>query len=124
MEYTEIPEFSDQRIREDLKSNDPEKIIKAMLSTVLYSANYKLSVETTQLFFKSTNENIRGCSIECIAHIARLWNKLPTDFIAIANSAAGDESSWVRGKAGDTLDDLEIFIKDFKRLDPGKWDPE
>ncbi len=120
MEYKEIPEFSEIRTLADLKSSDPEKIIYAMLSVVLYSGNYKLSIESTRPFFKSLNENIKGCSIECISHIARLWHELPEDFIDIARRAVDDESSWVRSKADDTLDDLEVFIKDFKRTKSDK----
>lgn len=115
MQYQDIPEFSEAQTLTDLKSNDPEKIIYAMLSVVLYSSNYKLSIETIRPFFMSANENIRGCSIECISHIARLWKEVPQDFIDVANKAVNDDSAWVCGKADDTLDDLEVFIKDFKR---------
>lgn len=113
MKYQEIPDYDPSQL-ELLEGNDFGSVIMALLSGVQYSGQYKLAVDSTRKFLSHHDESVRGIAVECIGHIARLWKKLPTDLVEAAHKAMKDESDWVRGKASDTLDDLEVFIKKYK----------
>lgn len=115
MKYTEIPDFDDNTLAK-LNSADKEVVMLTILSIVERSGNYDLAVKVTRQFLNNDNEYIRGIAIECISHIARLWTKLPEDLIEKVHSAlSGDRSGWVRNKADDVAQDLEVFIKGYKR---------
>lgn len=115
MEYIEIPDFDSDTLAK-LNSADQEVVMLTILSIVERSGNYDLAIRVTRKFLDHENEYIRGIAIECISHIARLWKKLPTDFIEQINfSLYKDQSDWVRSKADDVVDDLEVFIKRYKR---------
>jgi vesicle coat complex subunit len=115
MEYTEIPDFDNDTLAK-LNSADQDVVMLTILSIVERSGNYDLAIKVTRQFLDHDNEYIRGIAIECISHIGRLWNKLPVDLIEKANNALfGDPSGWVRDKADDVVDDLEVFIKGYER---------
>ena len=115
MEYIETPNFDNDTL-EKLNSVDQDVVMLTILSVVEKSGNYDLAVKVTRMFLDNDNEYIRGTAIECISHIARLWKKLPGDLIEKINSSLyNDQSSWVKDKADDVVDDLEVFIKGYKR---------
>ena len=115
MEYIEIPNFNNNTLAK-LNSADKEVVMLTILSIVERSGNYDLAVKVTRQFLDNDNEHIRGIAIECISHIARLWNKLPVDLIEKVHSAlSSDTSVWVRNKADDVVQDLEVFIKGYIR---------
>lgn len=115
MEFSNIPNF-DNNTLSNLNSADKEVVMQTILSIVERSGNYDLAVKVTRQFLDNDNEYIRGIAIECISHIARLWRKLPEDLVEKVNYAlSSDISSWVRNKADDVVQDLEVFIKGYKR---------
>lgn len=115
MEYAEIPNIDNNTLA-NLNSADKEVVMLTILSIVESSGNYDLAVKVTRQLLNNDNEYIRGIAIECISHIARLWNKLPEDLVEKVHSAlSGDTSGWVRNKADDVVQDLEVFIKGYKR---------
>jgi hypothetical protein len=114
MQYEDIPPFS-EKVKFDLESTNPNKVLMALLSVVMNSDDYNFSIETIQRFLKHENEYVRGAAIECISHAARLWRKLPHRFIDAVHHAIHDPSDWVKGKADFAMDDLTIFIEGYKR---------
>lgn len=114
--YIEISQEINENTFIDLESNDFVRVKYALLSIVWYSGSYPMAITCTRKFFKSDNELIRGFSIECIRHIARIFGKLPDEFIEKTFESLNDESHYVKGQAEFTVSDLEIFIKGFKKL--------
>lgn len=114
MKYEEVPDFNDKNIQL-LNSSEPEKMVMPLLSVVMYGGNYDLAVTSARRFVKHPNANLRGVAIECVSHIARLWGSVPKDLIEEVNNAFEDPNEWVQGKADYAADDLEVFIKDYKR---------
>lgn len=113
--YIEISQEINENTFIALESNDFERVKHALLSIVWYSGDYPMSITCTRRFFNSNDELIRGFSIECIRHIARLFRKLPDEFIEKTLESLNDESHYVKGQAEFTVNDLEIFIKGFKK---------
>lgn len=99
----------------DFTSGDSTRIINALLSVALNFGDYDLAVSSVSRFFAHQDQYVRGCSITCVSHIARLWGKVPADFLVQVESALADSSTWVSGKADTTIDDLEVFIETYKR---------
>ncbi|PSL25712.1 hypothetical protein [Dyadobacter jiangsuensis] len=114
MIYKEVPEFYSDT-QNGLDSNDPDVVLSALLSTVMKGSSYDLSVSTTSRFLSHPDKYIRGAAVECISHIARIWNIVPVDFLSHVNLALNDSDGWVKGKAENAVDDLEVFIKGYKR---------
>ena len=114
MEYIKIPDFDNDTLLK-LNSSDQEVVILTILSIVERSGNYDSAISVTRKFSDHHNEYIRGVAIECISHIARLWNKLPDDLIEkVHDLLLYDSSDLVRDNANDVINDLEIFIKGYK----------
>ena len=115
MEYTETPKFDSESL-EKLNSFDQEIVMLTILSIVETSDNYELAVDVIRRFLDHENEYIRATAVESISHTSRIWNKIPKDFIEILNNTIINEKSrWVKNKAYDVLDDLEVFIKGYVR---------
>ena len=114
--YIEISQKIDESTFIALESDIPNDVIHALLSIVWYSGDYTISITITRRFFSSENEFIKGASIECIGHIARIFGKLPDEFLNQVFESLNDESYYVRGKAEFTVEDLKVFIKGFKKL--------
>lgn len=100
-----------------MNSNDEEKLMLVILSVVQYSGDYNLSVKTVKQFFNHDNEFVRGRAVECISHIARLWSKIPDEFIKATHTSLGDKVDWIKGKADYIIDDLEDLIEGYNRPD-------
>lgn len=114
--FIEISQEIDESTFIALESAIPNDVIHALLSIVWYSGDYPMSITCTRKFFKSENEFIKGASIECVGHIARIFGKLPEEFINQVVESLNNDSYYVKSKAEFTLEDLKVFIKGFKRL--------
>ena len=114
MNYEAVPEFNSGMLI-SLDSNDSNVVVLALLSTAVNGDSYDLAVSSTSRCLSHHDKHIRGTAVECISHIARIWNNVPVDFLSHVNLALNDSDEWVRGKAEYTIDDLEVFIKGYKR---------
>lgn len=114
MKYNEIQDFDKSQLQL-LESDEPRVVLMALLSIVQYSGNYELAVDSTRKFVSHQDQYVRGVAMECIGHISRLWKKVPQDLIDTLHLALKDKNSWVQGKADFAIDDLEVFIKKYKR---------
>lgn len=110
MKYEEIPDFDKGKLN-DLESNNPKDNISSILSIILNSSNYELSIQTIERFINHDNEHIKGIAIESIGHLARLWGKIPLELEKEVCKALSDKSAWVQDKAENAKDDIEIFLK-------------
>lgn len=111
MTYEEIPDFDRTTVLEELNSGNSDRIIKALLSTVLSGDDYDFSLEQITKFSGHYNEYVRGCAVECLGHLSRLYTaKLDEQLVTrIINAGKQDGSDWVRRKTNDAVDDLELF---------------
>jgi hypothetical protein len=116
MIYKEPGDYDDQMINH-LKSDDPSLVGNSLLSICLYSGNYQLAIDAISLTINHKNEDIASCAMICIGHTARLWRKVPAEFIEIVNNALCSKSiaSVIKGHADDAADDLEVFINGYVR---------
>ena len=114
MTHQAVPDFNSE-VLTNLDSNDSNQVVLALLSTVIYGGSYDLAVLSTSRFLEHGDIYIRGTAVECISHIARQWRKVPIDFLSQATIALSDSDEWVSSKADYTIDDLEVFIQDYKR---------
>jgi hypothetical protein len=112
--YVEIEKHIDKNTFQALESDVVDDVINALLSIVWYSSDYQLSVISTRKFFESENEFIKGASIECIGHIARIFKKLPNEFIEKVKVSLQDESFYIKVKAEFSFEDLKIFIMGYE----------
>lgn len=113
MIYEPVPEFNSDT-RTSLDSDDPKIVVLALLSTVMDGNSYDIAISSVSRFFSHQDKYIRGTAVECISHIARIWHKVPADFLSRVSVALNDSDEWVKGKAEVTVGDLEVFIKGYK----------
>lgn len=115
-EYQDIPNFHPELAKSLLGSNDEEKVIEGLLSVVLYSGDYQMSIDQAVEFAIHDNKNIRGCSILCFGHIARTFGKLDMERVKpLIRSALVDKSDFVRKKAHDAVEDIKTFLPDLAK---------
>jgi hypothetical protein len=109
--YEEIPEFDRQNVLLELSSEDQDRIIMALLSAIMNGEDFEFSLELINKYEKHENEYVRGCAVECLGHLSRLYSVKLDERMwrRIINSGKEDTSEWVRGKANGAIDDIELF---------------
>ncbi|MEO0473706.1 MAG: hypothetical protein AAF206_29105 [Bacteroidota bacterium] len=111
MKYQEPPIFDKYESLRLLNSNNESDIIDGLLSVVLNSGAYKLSMEKSLKMASHPSEQVQACAIECLGHIARLHQKIDID-TAREILAAGlkSENQTIVGKAESAIDDVSFFL--------------
>jgi len=101
-----------EKIISSIREGNSEQVVLAILSACLYSDDHKWIESLCVEYSNHVNEEIRGAAIIGFGHIARIHRKLDRTIVEpIVARGLQDESRLVRGKALDTADDLEIYMK-------------
>jgi len=112
LKYEEPLEYEFEKISELLESNNDSDLINGLLSLVLKSGNYDLSMEKSIEFSYSESEWIKGCGIECFGHIARLHKKIELDSVTqILASGLKSKSRIIAGKSESAIEDIAHFLE-------------
>lgn len=109
--YEELPDFDKAQLQEELDSQDPERIVAALLSMAMNGEDYAFTSSALQRFAEHPNEYVRGCVVECLGHLSRLYPfKLDQELLhPILSAGKEDQSLWVRQKTEDALGDIAFF---------------
>lgn len=76
-----------------------------------YDEALRLSVEHAE----SEIRDLRMNALHCFGYIARVYKKLNLEAVLpLIRKAEVDSDAWVSAAARDALDDIEIFLPDFK----------
>ena len=117
LKYEKTPEFDYNSTLELLDSDKESDLINGLLSIVLNSGDYNLSMEKSIEFAMKESEWIKGCGIECFGHIARLHKKIDLDSIkGIISDGLKSDSKIIVGKSESAVDDITEFLKLDKEL--------
>ena len=112
MKYEKIPEFEPNSNLKLLNSENEPDQIKGLLSIVLNSGNYDLSMKKSIEFAQKNSEWVKACGIECFGHIARLYRKIDLDSVkGILNDGLKNKNNIIAGKSESAIDDLTHFLK-------------
>lgn len=112
MIYREIPEFSEEEIKQAVVNNDVDKLLRNVISVALYSEDANMLKISCIMFSNHANFNLRGNSILGFGHVARIHNKLDKSLVKpIIEKALLDENEFVRGQAENAKDDTELILK-------------
>lgn len=113
MKYQD-PEFTPKALM-DLDSENPDIVCSSLVAICLYSGNYDLSINSVNKTIISDNNQIKSLALICVGHIARIWSKIPTELIKVVEEIWLDKNNPLWGYADDTISDLEIFIKSYRK---------
>ena len=117
MKYEKTPEFDITSALEFLKSGKDSEIVNGLLSIVLNSGDYDLSMEKSIKFAKKESQWLKGCGIECFGHIARIHKKIDLDSVTgIISDGLKSKNKLIVGKSESAIDDITHFIKVDKKL--------
>ena len=112
MKHESPPEFDYENTLKLLDSDKESDLINGLLSIVLNSGDYNLSMEKSIEFAQKESEWIKSCGIECIGHIARLYKKIDLNAAkGIISLGLKSESRIIARKSEDTVDDICHFLK-------------
>lgn len=111
MKYEAPPEFEPENISKLLESNNDSDKINALLSIVLNSGNYDLSMKKSIEFTYSKSEWVRACGILCFGHIARIYGKIELEPVKeILINGLVDNSKIIAGKSEDAIEEITQFL--------------
>lgn len=112
LKYQAPPDFEHKSNLKLLKSENEFDKINGLLSIVLKSGNYDLSMKKSIEFSQKNSEWVKACGIECFGHIARLYKKIELDSVqAIITSGLKSKSKIISGKSESAIDDIVHFLK-------------
>ena len=111
MKYIPVPPYDGNENKKNLESKDSNEIMMNLLSISMYGDDYEQACNSIKKFLVHENEYVRGCAIECIGHLARIWKKLPIELRDAVKEGYNDESTWVVGKSETANDDINSYIK-------------
>ena len=112
MKYEDIPALDKEEIEAAIVRDDPEELLRAVLSAALYSDDPAWSEGVCVRLSGHKYFNVRGNAILGFGHIARLHAKLTERKVKpLIEAAFKDKSQYVRGQANDAADDVEYFLK-------------
>lgn len=93
-----------------INSNNPKKIVRGLLSLALNADDGEFVQDLMVRYSQHKNENVRGITILCFGHIARIHRAVNKELILpLIHEALKDESEFVRGHAHSALDDINMF---------------
>jgi hypothetical protein len=108
--YEPIPEYDRDTAIQEMESGVTERLTRALLALAFYDSDWRFVQSLCIKNSKDADENIRGIAILCLGHLARIHRALQTEIaVPAVVEALEDSSNYVRGCAGDTLDDIMIF---------------
>ncbi len=117
MTYEEIPELSPDELARWLSSNDPGKILRAVLSASLYWNDEAAALDICLAHMAHRNEDVARSSLTGIGHIARIHRNPSLDIKRIEDriKELGLEKS-LAGTVEDMRSDIQIFVMRGHRL--------
>lgn len=110
--YEPIPKMSKRAISKDLRSDDPDTLLTALLSAALYSGDGMRAEKLAYKFIDHADPYVRGTAMLSLGHIARVHGTLDRDkAIHVLRVARHDTNEHVRGTAFDALEEVQHWIK-------------
>jgi len=112
VKYESSSEFDIESALKLLKSDKESDLINGLLSIVLNSGDYNLSMKKSIEFTQKESEWIVCCGIECFGHIARLHKKIDLNSVKeIISRGLKSKSKIIAGKCESAIDDITHFLK-------------
>ena len=110
--YKEVADFDFNRVEEELNSQEVDKIVDGILSTVFDSGNYELSLQTVLRFVEHPEERVRAISRLSFGHMARIFRRLELEK-ALPHLITGleENGSAVEFQSEIALKDISVFIR-------------
>lgn len=120
MRYEEIRPITRYEAVLALRSNDPDAIVLALLSSALHDPDWRWVQGKCFRFAHHTHPAVRGIAALSLGHLARIHRTLDqTEAEQILARLLKDPDKSVAGRANDALQDLRFFLKPQSRTGAG-----
>lgn len=112
MKYVPIPKFTKAEVKKAVAEDDIEKLIYVSLFASLYYEDRNFAEKICIELAAHSESNVRAMAIESLEHIARIDGKLNKEIAKpIIEKALIDDNEFVRGKAEETKEATEQYLK-------------
>lgn len=101
--------FDKSTVEKELVSGDVKKVCDALLSVAFYEPDWQWAQEKFLEFLENENPDIRGLSVTCLGHVARIHGKLDKRRVITALNNHLDDRV-ISGQVEDVLDDIAMFV--------------
>lgn len=96
---------------EQMKSDETDRIVDALLSLSFYDEDWEYVENICIEYSNHSDSKVRGISILCFGHLARIHEQLHTEKVMpIINKALIDKDDFIRNHAYDAKDDINTFL--------------
>jgi hypothetical protein len=110
--YEPISRMTKRDMIAALKSEDPNTVLRGLLSAALYSGDGIWAEKLVYKFIDHEDPHVRGNALLSLGHIARIHGTLDRQrAIDVLRVAKHDRHEFVRGQALDSLEDVQHWIK-------------
>jgi hypothetical protein len=114
--YESIPVFSAAECEAAISRNDPDELLRAVLSASLHSDDPEWALSVCLRLADHPHFNVRGNAMLAMGHIARNFYWLDRSRAQpVIESGLNDPDEFVRGQALCAAEDIEMY------LDWGVW---
>lgn len=109
--YEAIAELNREQIEAAIGRNEPNELLRAVLSAALYLDDWEVAQEICIKLATHDHFNVRGNAFLGFAHIARIHGKLDERSVRpLITNGLKDPDEYVRGHAVDAADDIYHFL--------------
>ncbi len=112
--YNPLPISKEQLIK-IIKTDHYDEICNALIGMAFYEIDLNFCKDIILNCVKFTNEDVRGASVLCIGHLARIHRSLPDELPTIVLNALNDKSKIVREQAANAMSDIRVFMPDLAK---------
>lgn len=105
-------EHSDSDVYEAIKTNNEEVLKLLPIKLGFNHGNWKFVQDICVLLSEHSHPDIRGNSLNALGYVAMNHKKLEMNIVKpVLLRGLDDENEWVRGKAQDAIDDINLYMK-------------
>ena len=116
LQYDEPRKLSRETVMDLLASGKDEEVERALVSLVFHDPDADFVLAQLFKHAKSKQPGVRGTSILCLGHAARIHRALPlSPTVDIVKLGLADPDDYVRGQAHSAAEDIETFVPDVGR---------
>ena len=111
MKHEPIPEMSAEDLEAAITRNQPDELLRAVLSAALYGSDQQWAQGVCQRLATHPHFSVRGNAILGLGHLARIHGRLQQSIaLPIIEAGLADPDEYVRAQAHSAADDIEHFL--------------
>lgn len=110
MQYSGVKPLTRKDAVGEIESDEESRVVEGLLSLAFFDRSPEFVLDHCEHALKDKRRGVRGIAVLCVGHLVRLHGDFePERTRRLVREAANDTDEWVRGKAEDAQEDIEMY---------------